>query len=78
MKLKKKSRNINRPIKCCIFHQKTGDDARQQETEELRRRVRLLEDELKRKQQQPEKPYERPREPEPAQPKREKVNRVNI
>ncbi|XP_071137463.1 centrosomal protein of 290 kDa-like isoform X1 [Mytilus edulis] len=56
--------------------QKTGDDARQQETEELRRRVRLLEDELKRKQQQPEKPYERPREPEPAQPKREKTDEM--
>jgi hypothetical protein len=41
--------------------------------EELRRKVRLLEDELKRKQHQPEKPYERPREAEPAPPKKEKV-----
>ena len=50
-----------------------GDDARQQEMEELRRKVRLLEDELKRKQHQPEKPYERSREAEPAPPKKEKV-----
>ncbi|XP_060063320.1 centrosomal protein of 290 kDa-like [Ylistrum balloti] len=48
--------------------QKSGDNARQQEYDEMRRRVRLLEDELKRKQQQPEKPYERQKEA-PAPPK---------
>ena len=41
----------------------------------MRRRVRLLEDELKRKQQQPEKPYEMPKEPPPVRElTKEKVN----
>ncbi|OWF51997.1 centrosomal protein of 290 kDa-like [Mizuhopecten yessoensis] len=58
--------------------QKSGDNARQQEYDEMRRRVRLLEDELKRKQQQPEKPYERQKEA-PAPPKvtpREKSDEI--
>lgn len=51
------------------------EESRQQEYDEMKRRIRLLEDELRRKQQQPEKPYETPREPVPPPPKatKEKV-----
>ena len=47
--------------------QKTGEENTKREMDELRRQVRLLEDELKRKRQTAEKPYEQkkesPREP---------------
>ncbi|KAK3096658.1 hypothetical protein FSP39_002154 [Pinctada imbricata] len=46
--------------------QKIGEESKLKEYEEMRRRVRLLEEELKRKQQQPEKPYEMPKEPPPV------------
>ncbi|XP_056015074.1 centrosomal protein of 290 kDa-like [Ostrea edulis] len=45
--------------------QRIGEESRHKEYEEMRRRVRMLEEELKRKQQQPEKPYEISKETPP-------------
>ncbi|XP_061195068.1 centrosomal protein of 290 kDa-like isoform X3 [Saccostrea echinata] len=45
--------------------QRIGEETKQKEYEEMRRRVRMLEEELKRKQQQPEKPYEISKETPP-------------
>lgn len=45
--------------------QRIGEETKQKEYEEMRRRVRMLEEELKRKQQQPEKPYEITKETPP-------------
>lgn len=48
----------------CVL-QRIGEETKQREYEEMRRRVRMLEEELKRKQQQPEKPYEITKETPP-------------
>ncbi|KAJ8314697.1 hypothetical protein KUTeg_006847 [Tegillarca granosa] len=54
---------------------KSSDDHKQHELEEMRRRVRMLEDELKRKQQVAEKPYERVKE-QPKESPKEKSDEV--